>query len=80
MCRNQCYIYLSCSKVIRSFDAEMLKRGIRTEQKEIRPTHGAPVLSYAKRLLKQRSFKFRHYTDEDITMQEGNTNQIINKR
>lgn len=69
-----------CAKVIRSFDEEMLKRGICTEQKKIHPTHGIPVLPYAKKLLKQRFFNSRHFVDEDITTQESNTNQIFNKR
>lgn len=70
----------SCAKVIRSFDEELIKRGICTTNKEIQPTYGVPVLPYAKILLKQRAFKSRHFIDEGISSQEGNTNQIINKR
>lgn len=70
----------SCAKVIRSFDAEMVKRGIITEQKEIQPTLGIPILPYAKKLLKQRTFKSREFADVTLSPQEVTTNQTTIKR
>lgn len=70
----------SCEKVIRSFDNEMNKRGITTQQKVLQPTRGVPVLPFAKKLLKRNALTCRRFADENVTTQENTSEQISIKR
>lgn len=65
----------SCGKVMRAFDDEMVKRGIKTQSKVQKATNGVPQMPYAKAMTKARR-RSRSFTDEKTVGQEGAVNTI----
>lgn len=58
----------SCHQVMRSFDNEMSARGISTQQKRQKPTHGIPQMPYAQKLHKPNKIANRFYDDEETVL------------
>ena len=65
----------SCGKVMREFDDEMVKRGVKTKSKVQRATNGVPQMPYAKAMTKVRRRR-RSFADEKTVNQEGTVNTI----
>ena len=65
----------SCSKVMRAFDDEMVKRGIKTQSKVQKATNGVPQMPYAKAITKARRSR-RSFKEETAVSQEGAANTI----
>lgn len=67
----------SCNDIMRSFDNEMVKRGITAQQKEQKATNGVPQMPFAKKLAKKRFV--RSFVDEQ-TIVEPEHSRITIKR